>query len=75
MTKPEHNAFATPLPKDVGYTDENNYNGLSKREYIAAKVLQGLLAKYGKEYFPEHIDESIIITDSFIEALNKTTKQ
>ncbi len=43
MTKGHHNAFATPQP-NTEYTDADNHDGLSKREYFAAMAMQGYCA-------------------------------
>ena len=46
--------------------------GLTKREYFAAKALQGFINKYGVDCQEIHIKQSIFIGDLFIEELNKT---
>lgn len=48
----------------------NRPNGLTKREYFAAMVIQGLIAN-GRAFITDNIIDAVKIADALIEELNK----
>jgi hypothetical protein len=73
-TNPNEPAFSKPAfyHPDGGLDSPNT--GLTKREYFAAKAMQGIIAnKDGLDIKIERIVESAVdIADALIEELNKT---
>jgi hypothetical protein len=63
---PNNNAFAMT-------TDDEDFNGLTKREYFAGLALQGLCLRYGIDYLAnfEMAKFSVHMADMLIEELNK----
>lgn len=85
MTKGNTNAFTTPLPENLRYSDDSNYDGLTKREYFAAMAMQGLCKdgawsqKVQQQCESKGVTSSqgiayyaVDLADALIEALNKT---
>jgi hypothetical protein len=46
--------------------------GLTKREYFAGLIMQGLVSKYGNDYQPNHPTEAVYMADALISELNRT---
>lgn len=65
MTDGNDQAF--PLPETAQW---GRVEGLSKREYFAAKAMQGICAKYGTEFQRPTSREAVLYADALIEALN-----
>jgi len=53
-------------------SEQGTQDGLTKREYFAAMAMQGMIAKYGTDYQPQHAKESVYMADELIKALNET---
>ncbi len=68
MTNGDHSAFATPQP-NTEYTDADNHDGLSKREYFAAMAMQGLLQTVSGIHTAASL--SVEAADALIKALNE----
>ena len=68
------NDTAYPLPER--YTEHEDFDGLTKREYFAAMAMQGIIAAHN--IYETGIDNevnartAINAADALIEALNKT---
>lgn len=56
-------------------SDFPDFNGLSKREYFAALVLQGILARPETGYVSNIAlcEDAVLYADTLLEALNKPT--
>lgn len=71
-TKPDSGAFACVALSDDGR--KTWQDGLSKREYIAALALQGLLANKFRMTNDEAAKDALNYTDALIKELNKEKK-
>ncbi len=59
------------LPNDPAYPDKNTA-GLTKREYIAALILSGILSNVGLGQFASPVaNDALAYADALILALNK----
>lgn len=65
---PRNYAYQNP---EAGKSELKSEHGLTRREYFAAKAMQGLCA-YPKDMDTDHMTGlAVAIADSLIEALNK----
>jgi hypothetical protein len=75
MTKP--NESINSFKYDDGYGDNGTTTGLTKREYLAAAALQGLLPRvtheFGRPAENIYAERAVRYADALIEALNKNT--
>lgn len=65
--------MSNAFPEDK-YFDEHRVvqaPGLTKREYFAIKILQGLIINKARHLYPEFVKESVEIADQLIQELNK----
>lgn len=75
MTYGPDSAFAIP---SVGGEPHEAEFGLTKREYFAAKAMQGLLAEEDKTRYVEWAEvaeSSVLLADALIRALNRPDLQ
>lgn len=52
--------------------------GLTKKEFIATNLLQGMVAKYGisdADWSSEMVKRTLLLTDEFINQMNKNEAQ
>lgn len=62
----------TTYPNDpICKTDEDRYDGLTKREYFAAAALQGFASSNPNISFSEQAKWAVTSADKLIEELNK----
>lgn len=64
--KTEPNAPAFPV------TENNGLNGLTKREFFAIMILQGLFATKENNYAQDYAKASVFMADFLIKELNNT---
>jgi hypothetical protein len=66
MNKSNDGGPAFPVP---GLMHDETFNGLSMRDYFAAKALQGLLANPGIEgKFPGYANDAYAVADAMLKA-------
>lgn len=67
--KTEPNSLVTPL---MDVKQDIIIDGLTKREYFASLIMQGMVAMYGLQYNKggEHAKEAVKMADELINQLN-----
>lgn len=81
MNNANNSAFPLPVTsnnsgsvrtiKDYSESDSYKYLGLTKREYFAAKAMQGFLAFPGEMAIDEVVEKSVRLADKVLAELEK----
>lgn len=62
----------TAFNKEGTITVDEDMNGLSKREMIAAMCMQGILSRHGDSMLYASASNAVLAADELIMALNRT---
>lgn len=61
-----------PIPIDADQSDEPDLDGLTKREYFAAKAMQGLITTWNQPIYSQRVvEESVLYADELLKELEK----